>query len=58
MNEQLAPERRYEVLERVAVTGAGAIQDRLVHGTPVPLLGRHHEGNNTIEPSNSSVIVR
>ena len=39
MHEKLAPVGRDEVLERVAVTGAGTIEDRLVHGLRVPLVG-------------------
>ena len=49
MHEQFASIRRDEVLERVAVAGAGAIEDRVVHGLRVPLVGCHHEGNNTDE---------
>ena len=37
-------------LERVAVTGACAIEDRLVHAAHVSSSAGHHEGNNTDEP--------
>jgi hypothetical protein len=54
VHEQLAPVRLDELRERIAVTGAGAAEDRLVH-LPHVSLGGLHDGNNTKRPADSSV---
>jgi hypothetical protein len=56
VHEQLPPVRLDELGERIAVAGAGAAEDRLVHLAHVPL-GGLHDGNNTKRTADSSASL-